>query len=59
MVGYIQVTVNVSESDGMAKLTVAISMPPGAHPMETSFYLLVNTIDGSEDLRGLHLYVAI
>ena len=54
--GYIQVTVNVSESDGMAKLTVAFSMPPGTVPLETSFYLLVNTID---DLPGLHLYVAI
>ena len=53
--GYIQVTVNVSESDGMAKLTVAIPMPPGAHPMETSFYLLVNTVDGPTiaDLPGL------
>ena len=50
MVGYIQVTVNVSESDGMAQLTVAISMPPGTVPIETSFYLLVNTIDGSEGL---------
>ena len=50
MVGYIQVTLNVSESDGMATLTVAISMPPGADPIETSFYLLVNTIDGSEGL---------
>ena len=49
-VGYIQVTLNVSESDGMAQLTVAISMPPEADPIETSFYLLVNTIDGSEGL---------
>ena len=48
--GYIQVTVNVSESDGEATLTVAISMPPGTVPIETSFYLLVNTIDGSEGL---------
>ena len=53
MVGYIQVTVNVSESEEMAQLTVAISMPPGTDPIETSFYLLVNTMDGSEDLLGL------
>ena len=50
MVGYIQVTLNVSESDGMATLTVAILMPPEADPIETSFHLLVNTIDGSEGL---------
>ena len=62
MVGYIQVTLNISESDGMAQLTVAISVPPGTVPMETSFHLLVNTIDGSEDLPGLpylNLYVTI
>ena len=52
-VGYIQVTVNVSESDGMAQLTVAISMLPENISIETSFSLLVNTIDGSEDLPGL------
>ena len=51
--GYIQVTVNVFESDGMAQLTVAISMPPGTVPMETSFYLLVKTVDGPADLPGL------
>ena len=45
--------VNVSESEEMAQLTVAISMPPGADPIETLFYLLVNTMDGSEDLPGL------
>ena len=45
-VGYIQVTVNVSESDGEATLTVAISMPPEADPIETSFHLLVNTMPG-------------
>ena len=49
-VGYNVTAVNVSESDGMATLTVAISMPPEADPIETSFYLLVNTIDGSEGL---------
>ena len=61
-VGYNVTAVNVSESDGMTQLTVAISMPPGTVPMETSFHLLVNTIDGSEDLPGLpylNLYVTI
>ena len=55
-VGYVQTAVNVSESDGMARLSVAISMPSGADPIETSFYLLVNTLDGTAiavDLQGL------
>ena len=43
----IQQSVNVSESDGEAQLTVAISMPPGADPIETSFSLIVNTLDGT------------
>ena len=50
---WIVTAVNVSEIDGVAQLTVAISMPPGADPIETSFYLIVNTMDGSEDLQGL------
>ena len=45
-VGYIQTAVNVSESDGMAQLTVAISVPPEADPIETSFSLFVNTATG-------------
>ena len=43
----IQQSVNVSESDGEAQLTVAISMLPGADPIETSFSLIVNTLDGT------------
>ena len=43
--GYIVTTVNVSESDGEATLTVAITMP--TDPIETSFSLIVNTIDGT------------
>ena len=35
--GHIQTAVNVSESDGMVQMTVAISMPPGTGPIETSF----------------------
>ena len=45
LVGYIVTTVNVSESDGEATLTVAITMP--TDPIETSFSLIVNTIDGT------------
>ena len=43
----VQRSVNVSESDGVAQLTVAISMPPEADPIETSFSLIVNTLDGT------------
>jgi len=46
-VGYVQTDVSVSEKDGVAQLTVAISVPPQGHPMETSFTLLVNTFDGT------------
>ena len=46
-VGYVQTFVTVSENDGVAQLTVGISMPPGADPIETSFFLLVNTSDGT------------
>ena len=43
--GYNVTAVNVSESDGEATLTVAITVPTG--PIETSLSLIVNTIDGT------------
>ena len=46
-VGYVQTVVTVLESDGVAQLTVGISMPPRADRIETSFSLLVNTSDGT------------
>ena len=46
-VGYNVTAVNVSEIDGLDQMTVAISMPPGADPIETSFSLIVNTLDGT------------
>ena len=52
-VGYVQTSVNVFENSGVATLTVAISVPPRADPIETSFYLLVNTMDGSATAGGL------
>ena len=52
-VGYVQTNVTVFENDGVATLTVVISVPPGAVPIETSFYLLVNTMDGSATAAGL------
>ena len=52
-VGYVETSVTVFENDGVATLTVAISMPSGADPIETSFYLLVNTMDGSATAAGL------
>ena len=45
--GYNVTAVNVSEIDGLDQMTVAISMPPGADPIETSFSLIVNTLDGT------------
>jgi len=46
-VGYVDTAVSVSESDGVAQLTVAISVPPQGDPIETSSTLLVNTFDGT------------
>ena len=46
-VSYIQTVVTVLESDRVAQLTVGISMPPGAGPIETSFFMIVNTSDGT------------
>ena len=46
-VGYTVTDVTVLESDGVATLTVSITIPPGADPIETSFSLLVNTLDGT------------
>ena len=51
--GYVQTNVSVLERDGVAQLTVAISILPEADPIETSFYLIVNTIDGSATAAGL------
>ena len=48
-VSYALTNVIVFESDGVAQLTVVISMPPGRVPIETSFYLHVNTIDGTAE----------
>ena len=45
--GYTVTDVIVLESDGVAMLTVAITMPPEADLIETSFSLLVNTLDGT------------
>ena len=45
IVGYIMTDMNVSESDGEVTLTVAITVP--TDPIETSFSLIVNTIDGT------------
>ena len=51
--GYIQTAVPVSESDGVAQLTVEILMPHEDVPIdsEVSFFLVVNTSDGTP--RGL------
>ena len=48
-VGYIQTAVTVSESDGVAQLTVKISMPHEEVPIDSEvlFSLVVNTSDGT------------
>ena len=43
--GYAHTTVTVFESDEVAQLTVAITMPSEADPIQMSFFLLVNTQD--------------
>ena len=49
MVGYVNTTVFVSEGAGVAELTVAVSVPDSSVTIDSSvsFYLLVNTIDGT------------
>ena len=48
-VGYIQTDVTVSESDGVAQLTVKILMPHDDVPIDSEvfFSLDVNTLDGT------------
>ena len=45
--GYTATNVTISESDEVAALTVSIAMPSEADPIETSFSLIVNTLDGT------------
>lgn len=46
-VGYNQTGVTILEGDEVAQLTVATSMLNGRLPAETSFFLLLNSSDGS------------
>ena len=55
VVGYVQPSVNVSESDGVAQLTVNTSMPSGGVPIEMSIFLIVDTSD--ETAKGLEFRV--
>ena len=50
--GFVDTSVTVFESAGVAQLTVAIS---GTDPIESSFFLLVNTNDGTAAAGGLPL----
>ena len=45
--GYTLSDVTVLETDGVARLTVTITMPSEADLIDTSFFLLVNTLDGT------------
>ena len=53
-VGYVNTAVSVFESAGVAELTVAISVPNPSVTIETSFFLLVDTSDGSATAAGLY-----
>ena len=46
-VGYTVTDVTVLENGGVAQLTVAITIPTGEDQIETSFSLLVNTLNGT------------
>ena len=47
VVDYIHMNVTVLESDEVAQLTVAISMLARGVSIETPFYLIVNTLNGT------------
>ena len=46
-VGYTLSDVTVFETNGVARLTVTITMPSEADLIDTSFFLFVNTLDGT------------
>ena len=56
-VGFVETAVNVSESDGVAQLTVGISMPPENISIETSFSLLVNTATGLLAMKLFNVWI--
>ena len=45
--GYTLSDMTVLETDEITRLTVAITMPSEADLIDTSFFLLVNTLDGT------------
>ena len=47
VVGYVQTDVTAMEHDGVAQLTVVVSVPSQTCEMELNFLLLVNTLDGT------------
>ena len=47
VVGYVQTDVTAFEHDGVAQLTVVVSVPSQTYEMEQNFSLLVNTLDGT------------
>ena len=53
MVGYAQSSESFLEGGGVARLTVAISVPSEACPIEMLFFLLVNTLDETATATGL------
>ena len=47
VVGYVRTAVTAFEHDGVAQLTVVVSVPSQTYEMEQYFSLLVNTLDGT------------
>ena len=46
-VGYVQTAVTIFECDGVAQLTVVVLALPQIYETEHTFFLLVNTLDGT------------
>ena len=47
VVGYNLTDVFIFEGSNMVQLTIATSKPRKSVPVETSYYLIVNTLDGT------------
>ena len=47
VVGYVWTAVTAFEHDGVAQLTVAVSVPSQTYEMEHRFSLFVNILDGT------------
>ena len=58
-VGYVVTDVSVPERAGVAQLTAAVSAPNASTTIEASFFLLMNTVDGTATAAGLSCVLGI